>query len=359
MVHEHEKKCKTAIDKRSKKLYDLRKMAETPSYKSRLRLGSLRQTTKKMMVTKASGSKVGDTTLKKFLKEDKGLRRMAYGEKTSTVESWKGRHFIKQAKEDIKQSGQVRESVYGKKTSAEREFRDTVKAEIREDVTGNPQGPSKKELEKQKRVDEARKEFHQFERAREVERESGKLAAGALGGDTGAPSAAQTKPTASASSKPMTLAHGGGAIGGASKSSSTQIAPTSSIGGNSQGSVTAGPLPSVFGIRGRVLRIEGSKSEIIVHVLNAPAELAIFIGRERRVQVPQAAHCWKDRHAVACNDIVVGDHVDIRGKILNKDFVADEIYVNQGELPDFVVHLGQGEQTIELPTTPPDDLAIG
>lgn len=331
-------------------------MADIP-YKPRVRLGSLRQTTKKMMVTKISGAKVGDERLKGFLKEDKGLRRMAYGQKESTIESWRGRHYMKDVKETLKGSEEYRESVYGKRSTAAKAFRDTVKEEVRQDVTTQSAPLTKEQGEQQKRVNQARERLRQFERSKDVEKEQGKPLSSHPGDDAGKNSGKG----GGQSAKTVPLAMGGG--GGSASGSSTGAAPMSSVIGvtanASAGSFGSSKLPSVFGLRGRVLRVELQKQELLVHVLNAPPELAIFIGRDRAVKFGQGCHCWEARHGVPCGDVTVSDHVDIRGKIINAEFVADELYLNDADLPDFVSHLNVAESASDLPLQAPDDLAIG
>lgn len=335
-------------------------MTSPSNYKSRLKVGSLRQTTKKMMVSKISGSAVGDTKLKKFLKEDKGLRRMAYGDQNTTVESWKGRKFLKQAKSDIEASGEVRASYYGKKSSAEKAFRDTVKEEIHQDQAAKPKGPSKDELDRQKRLQDARGHLRQYEQAREIEKEQGDpLGRNAVGKDRNAPAAGNER---QASGTPRSVQIAGGAGRTADARSEDQRTSVAVAGSGSAGSAEARAgyeLPEAFGLRGRVLRVDSIKQEMLVRVLNAPSELAIFIGRDKTVQVPKSARCWKERHPIACSEVRVADLVDARGKVLNGQFAADEVHVNGGELPDFVQHLGRSEPSIDLPSTPPDELAIG
>ncbi|MBI5404850.1 MAG: hypothetical protein HY976_01360 [Candidatus Kerfeldbacteria bacterium] len=334
-------------------------MAELPSYKPRVKIGSLRQTTKKMMVTKTSGTKVGDTTLKKFLKEDKGLRRMAYGDSSSTVESWKGRHFMKDAKEKIEGSSEVRESFYGKKHTAEKAFRETVKEEIRQDQSALPKGPTKDELAKQKRMETARGHLRQYEQSKEIEKDQGDPLH-RTGADPNAPAMGSNQGHAgSPAARSVKLAGGApGSVGQAPDNSGPAVVAAGSGVGPTATRPTGG-LPSVFGLRGRVLRVDPIKQTILVKVLNTPPELSIFIGRDRSVRIPKDARCWKDRHPIGCTDIIVGELVDVRGKVLNDDLLADEVQVNGGELPDFVVHLGRTEPTVDLPTATPDDLAIG
>ncbi len=321
-------------------------------YKPRVKLGSLRQTTKKMMVTKTSGSKVGDEKLKKFLKDEKGLRRMAYGESQSTVESWRGRHYFKDVKEKLQGSDQYRESVYGHKSTAAKAFRDTVREEVRQDQPVVHQ-PTRDELERQKRLEKAREHLRQFDQSKQIEKESGKPLSGGLSADPGAAGGG------GGSSPPRAVPLSGG-LGG--RSASAPAAPTSSVAvGGSFGADTiaaANALPSTFGLRGRVLRHDVQQRELFVHILNAPSELAVFIGRDRTIQYATDAHCWEERHPLACSDIRASDHIDARGKILNGVFIADELHVNRADLPDFVTHLNAPAPATDIPAEPPGDLAI-
>jgi len=334
-------------------------MTSPSSYKSRLKVGSLRQTTKKLMVSKVSGSAIGDTKLKKFLKEDKGLRRMAYGDQSSTVEAWKGRKFLKQAKSDIEASGEVRESYYGKKSSAEKAFRDTVKEEIRQDQAAAPKGPTKDELDRQKRLQDARGHLRQYEQAREIEKEQGDpLGRNSVGADRNAPAMGDER-SGSGGARPVQIAGGSGrAVGNRPEGQHSSIAVDG--GSRDVSDSRAGyELPEVFGLRGRVLRVDFIKQEVFVRVLNAPSELAIFIGRDKMIQVPKNARCWKERHPIACSEIRVADLMDARGRVLNGQFLAEEVHVNGGELPDFVQRLDRNEPSVDLPAAPPDELVIG
>lgn len=321
-------------------------------YKPRVKLGSLRQTSKKMMVTKTSGAKVGDEKLKKFLKEEKGLRRMAYGDKESTVESWRGRHYFKDVKEKLEGSDQYRESVYGQKSTVAKAFRDTVREEVRQEQTTVHQ-PTKDELERQKRLGKAREHLRQFDQSKQIEKESGKPLAGGLGVDPGAAGG-------SSSSPPRAVPLSGGSGG---RSAPGPVVPASSVAvsgslGADTISAAAKALPSTFGFRGRVLRHDAQQRELFVHILNAPPELAVFIGRDRTVKYAPDAHCWEERHPLACSDIRASDHIDARGKILNNVFIADELHLNRADLPDFVTHLNAPEPPSDIPAEPPSDLVI-
>ncbi|MFH0829406.1 MAG: hypothetical protein V1907_04505 [Candidatus Kerfeldbacteria bacterium] len=326
-------------------------------YRPSVKLGSLRQTTKKMMVTKTGGAKVGEQKLKQFLKQDKGLRRVAYGDKSQTVESWKGRHFLKGAKENIETSDQFKETLYGKKTSAQKAFRDTVKEEIRQEQTGQPQGPNKDEQLRQHRIDEAKKHLRQYEQSKQIEKEQGKALASKSSDQTG------TKQSGKGSKPSRATPLAGGGIGhippvGAGKGSGQPYAAP--IGGGSASS--AGPTfeyPPLFGLRGRTLRVDMDKHQLFVHVLNAPIELAIFIGRDLTIDVPPETHCWENGAPITFESIRVPDTIDVRGRTVNRSFVADELYRNNIELPGFVTQLAVSDANNEVPKAPPDDLAIG
>lgn len=324
-------------------------MATLP-YRPNVKLGSLRQTTKKMMATKASGAKVGDDRLKKFLKEDKGLRRVAYGDKSQTVESWKGRHFIKGAKEKIEESSEYRETLYGKKTSAEKAFRDTVKQEIREEQAQTT-APSKDELARQKRIEQAKQNLRQYERAKEIEKEQGK----ALGGGQPAPKD-QKAGAAPARAVPFS---GGGHVPPVGRAGAT-AGYASPTGGQTSAGVTApAELPPLFAVRGRVLRVDTEANNLFIHVLNAPPELAIFIGRDLTLHVPEDAKCLEQGASIACTTVRAADFVDARGRTLNGVLEVDELQRNNSTLPGFITQFSSARGAADTERKPPDELAIG
>jgi len=321
-----------------------------PTYKARLRTGSLRDTTKKMMAKKTSGAPVTTEGVKRFLKEDKGLRRMAYGQDASTIESWKGRHFIKEAKEKLQESDEFRQSYYGQKTSAGKAYRDTMKQEIREDVSP-PSGPNPKELAQQKKIEARRAHARQFEQARMIERESGQpLAAGGAGG------AHPADATSAGRAVPLSGTGGMASVGKKLPDSGPGGAKVFAGSGALKSSSLLPPLPPRFGLRGRILRIEGDT--VLVHILNAPPELAIFIGRDRNVRINEQTVYWTDHHTVPVSELHVGNHADIRGRITDEVFTADEVFLNNADLPDFVVRLDETGDGASVPTETPPDLPI-
>lgn len=336
-------------------------------YRPRVKLGSLRSTSKKMMAPKVGGGSVGDEKLKKFFKEDKGMRRMAYGEKGSTIESWRGRHFIKDVKEKVRGSSEYKETLYSKKTTAAQEFRDTIRQEIHQEQAQQPKGPTKEEQARMKRTEAAKKEFHQYQRSKEIEQEQGKPLSGAAVTDPKAQKtsrddshAPSQQSTSSTTARATPLVGGGGfrKLGhdgaGKSATASASIAAPSA-----PETTTAQSLPSLFGFRARIMRVDVPNQALLTHILNAPPELAVFIGRDRTIIVPIETQCWEDRHPVALTDLAVGDHVDVRGRVVNEEFVADEVLVNNGELPNFVSQLQGGGSPEDSTSEPPVDLAIG
>ncbi|MBI4426031.1 MAG: hypothetical protein HY567_00475 [Candidatus Kerfeldbacteria bacterium] len=341
-------------------------MADVP-YRPSVKLGSLRQTTKKMMVTKVSGSNVGEQKLKKFLQEDKGLRRAAYGDQRQTMESWRARHYFKDVKEKVKGSAQYRETLYGKKTTATREFRDTVREEVRQDEAAHPAGPGKDEPERQHRLEHAKQSLHRYEQAKQIEREQGKPLEAVHDRSDGGPATsitAQTvKPTSAGGGSVKGVPLAGSGPGGGGHAPAGGTAAPAGLGSTTAVSTKAAAVPPIFGLRGRVLRsapdqVGGQGSELLVRVLNAPPELAVFIGRDRSLTVDANTRYVRDRASSSANEVVVGDLIDVRGKVVHEAFMADEVYVNNSELPDFVIHLSSSEVSKDVPIQPPSELAI-
>lgn len=317
-------------------------------YRPKVKLGSLRQTTKKMMVTKAAGSKVTDERMKTFLKQDKGLRRVAYGDQRQTLESWRGRKFIATAKDTIESSTEFKESSYGRKTTAAKAFRDTVKEEVRQEDVQSPKGPTAEEQRQQKRLELGKERIHQFQRQLEVEREQGKPLS-------------DSSSTIEPEDRPKATPLVGGGVGAVSAAPDRRPSGSSSVsfGANSGRPEPVRVLPDEFGLRGRVLRVDLERNRVSVKVLNAPPELAILIGRDQALEISREAHFWRDRQPAGFSELVVGDRLDAAGKVLNDQLILDEAYINNIELPDFVVHLGPHQAGPSLPTEPPSDLAIG
>lgn len=346
----------------SKKVVQSGYMADVP-YRPRVKLGSLRQTTKKMMVTKVGSSKVGDQKLKQFLKEDKGLRRAAYGDQQQTTESWRARHFFKDVKGKVEESEQYRETLYGKKTTAAQEFRDTVREEVRQDETAHPAGSTKEDQERQQRLDRARENLRRFEQAKQIEREQGRPLQAAHDRESGGPATSITeqtvKPTqvVSGPARAAPMAGGGQRLARQAKTGGTAIAPAG-LGSSTVAPPKAGELPTIFGLRGRALRVDVQAGELWLRVLNAPPELTIFIGRDRMIQVGASTRFVRDRAPSSVSEITAGELIDARGKVLNEKFVADEVFVNNDELPDFVIHLSNSDASKDLPAEPPSELAI-
>ncbi len=327
-------------------------MATLP-YRPSVKLGSLRQTTKKMMATKATGAKVGDERLKKFLKEDKGLRRVAYGDKAQTVESWKGRHFIRGAKEKIEQSSEFREMLYGRKTSAEKAFRDTIKEEVRQEE-GLTHAPTKDEQARQRRIEQAKQNLRQYERAKEIEKEQGRV----LSGGTGGPGGPKGGKGGAAPARATPLAGGGGGHIPPVGKGGSGMGYTAPSGGQSAGA-TSTELPPLFAVRGRVLRVDADGKNLFVHVLNAPSELAIFIGRDLTVHVSDDAKCWERGASSSFTNIRTADFVDVRGRTVNDVLEVDELQRNNATLPDFVMQMTPDDTPADAQKAPPDELAIG
>ncbi|MBI4090197.1 MAG: hypothetical protein HY421_02225 [Candidatus Kerfeldbacteria bacterium] len=337
-------------------------MSDVP-YRPRVKLGSLRQTTKKMMVTKASGSKVSDPKLKQFLKEDKGLRRAAYGDQASTTESWRARHYLKDVKGKVKESGQYRETQYSKKTTTAQEFRDTVREEIRQAETAHPTEQSKAEQQRQQRLERAQQNLRRYEQAKQIEREQGRPLQAARDRETGGPATSVTeqtvKPTqvTGGSARAAPIAGSGQALGRPTKTGNPAVAPVG-IGSSTTTPLKTGQLPAIFGIRGRALRIDVQAGELLLRILNAPPELALLIGRDRSVKIGLDTRCVRNRASSSASELTVGDLIDARGKVLNEQFIADEVYANNDELPDFVIHLSNSDASKDLPAEPPSELAI-
>lgn len=325
-------------------------------YHPKVQLGSLRQTTKKMMATKVGNAKVGDTKLKKFLKEEKGLRRVAYGDKTQTMESWKGRHYMKEVKEKIATSEEYKQTSYGKHHTAAEAFRDTVKEEFRQEQAAQ-HTPTKDELSHEKRIEQAKQHLHQYERAREIEKESGKVNTG--GGGTGAQGSQQTKGGSARPSKSVPLAGGGIPTGASMPHRSGGMAMGGSFGPSSAAPSLTSALPPVFGMRARTLRVDVDARALFVHVLNAPVSLALFIGRDLTLKVPVDARCTAAGAPIEFESLRSNDLVDARGKTVNDAFVVDELYKNNSTLPSFVVDIDADAGSEDLPSAPPDELAIG
>jgi len=324
-------------------------------YRPKVQLGSIRQTTKKMMATKTGGAKVGDTQLKKFLKQDKGLRRVAYGDKTQTMESWKGRHYIKEVKEKVATSEQYKETVYGKHHTAAEAFRDTVKEEVRQEQSAQ-HTPNKDELSREKRIEQAKQHLHQYERAREIEKATGRPYTGGGGSETGGPQGA--KGGSAKPSKAVPLAGGGIPTGAATPHRSGGASGSASIGTSSAAPGPLSSLPPLFGFRARTLRIDIDARTLFVHILNAPTALSIFIGRDLTLKVPTDAPCSAAGAPIVLENLKVNDLIDAKGKTLNDVFVVDELYKDNPTLPSFVVDLDANDAEGAVPP-PPDDLAIG
>lgn len=324
-------------------------------YRPNVQLGSLRQTTKKMMATKTGGAKVGDTQLKKFLKEEKGLRRVAYGDKAQTMESWKGRHYMKDVKEKISTSGQYKQTVYGKKHTATEAFRDTVKEEVRQEQSVQ-HAPNRDELSREKRIEQAKQHLHQYERAREIEKASGKPYTGGGGSEAGGPQGA--KGGSAKPSKAVPLAGGGIPTGAAMPHRSGSRSGGAGIGASTAASEPLNSLPLLFGFRARTLRIDVDARTLFVHILNAPTALSIFIGRDLTLKVPIDAKCSAVGVPIVLENLKVNELIDAKGKTLNDAFVVDELYKNNPTLPSFVVDLDANDAESAVPP-PPDDLAIG
>ncbi len=325
------------------------------SYHPKVQLGSLRQTTKKMMATKVGNAKVGDTKLKKFLKDDKGLRRVAYGDKSQTIESWKGRHYMKEVKGKIETSDQYKETSFGKHHTAAEAFRETVKEEIMHDESAH-HTPTKDEVLREKRIEQAKQHLNQYERAREVEKDSEKASEGG-GGSAG--NAQKTKGGSANPSKAVPLAGGGVPHGASAPHASGGALIGGSIGSSTASHSSLTSLPALFGLRARTLRVNIETRTLFVHVLNAPLSLALFIGRDLSLKMPTDTRCESAGAPMAFENLKANDFVDARGKTVNDEFVVDELYVNNQKLPSFVVDIDAGETSEDIPTAPPDELSIG
>lgn len=150
-------------------------------YLSKMKMGTIKDMARKMVAT-SSGQKVTSQAFNKFLKEDKNLRRAAYSPSHSTVEKYKAVKFFGHLTNKVAQSNKFKLSYFAKKmgvkamaagspnkVTMERVYKKAAQEEIAS--TAKPTGPTKEEMEKQQRRQEAFKSLRKRERADEIRSE--------------------------------------------------------------------------------------------------------------------------------------------------------------------------------------------
>lgn len=153
-------------------------------YTPKIKVGTAKTIAKNLLAT-PKGKKVSDTKFKKFLKQDKDLKKFVYSSKQSTIRQPQAKKFFNKVlssahgdpklkvspivakKMGIKISRQGQVSQIGLKKIYKKASTEELASQQK------PTGPSPEELRRQKRHEEAIKTFHKRERAEEIQRETG------------------------------------------------------------------------------------------------------------------------------------------------------------------------------------------
>lgn len=153
-------------------------------YTPKIKVGTAKTIAKNLLAT-PKGKKISDTKFKKFLKQDKDLKKFVYSSKQSTIKQPQAKKFFNKVlssahgdpklkvspivakKMGIKISKQGQLSQIGLKKIYKKASTEELASQQK------PTGPSPEELRRQKRHEEAIKTFHKRERADEIQRETG------------------------------------------------------------------------------------------------------------------------------------------------------------------------------------------
>jgi TolB-like protein len=146
-----------------------------------MKIGTAKSMAKNLLSTKA-GKQVSDAAFKKFVKQDKDLKKLNYSSDKSTVSKFQAKKILGQVAKDaassekfkvsrfaqklgLKQSG---ESVRVSDISLEKVYTKGAEEELKVE---KPAGPSPDEQRREKRREEAVKTLHKRERADELNKE--------------------------------------------------------------------------------------------------------------------------------------------------------------------------------------------
>ncbi|MFC1687185.1 hypothetical protein ACFL0L_01250 [Patescibacteria group bacterium] len=155
----------------------------TPMYRPKMKVGTVKDLAQRLASTKA-GKKVNTDAFKKFLKQDKDLRRTALRSPTTHLKKAEAAKFLGTVAKKIHESDKMKLSMFARKKmqihkglessgqvsklSVKRLYQTGAKEEFEAE---KPQGPSKAEIEKTERRDRARQILRTRERADEIRQE--------------------------------------------------------------------------------------------------------------------------------------------------------------------------------------------
>jgi len=164
-----------------------------------MKIGTAKSMAKNLLSTR-SGQKVSDTAFKKFVKQDKSLKKFTYSSDKSTVSKFQAKKILGQVAKDAASSEKYKISRFAQKLGIKQSGEEVRVSDIalnkayqkgaeEELKVEKPAGPSPDELRREKRREEAVKTLHKRERADEINKER-------LGGTKSAPGQSGQKQTA-------------------------------------------------------------------------------------------------------------------------------------------------------------------
>lgn len=147
-----------------------------------MKISTAKSMARNLLSTK-SGQKVSDTAFKKFIKEDKSLKKLTYSADNSTVSKLQAKKILGQVAQDAAGSQKYKVSRFAQKLGIKQSGGETKVSDISLEkvyqkgteeelaASAKPAGPTKDELRRQKRHDEAIKTFHKHDRADEMRKD--------------------------------------------------------------------------------------------------------------------------------------------------------------------------------------------
>ncbi len=150
-------------------------------YLPKMKIGTAKSMAKNLLSTKA-GRQVSNAAFKKFMKQDKDLKKLSYSSDKSTVSKFQAKKILGQVAKDAVSSEKFKLSRFAQKLglkqsgksirvsdiSLEKVYTKGTEEELKVET---PAGPSPDELRREKKREEAIKTLHKRERADELTKE--------------------------------------------------------------------------------------------------------------------------------------------------------------------------------------------
>lgn len=167
----------------------------TKSFLPKIKVNTIKNTAQKMVESKYGSKQVTPTAFKKFLQQDKDLKKYAYASGQSSVSKFQAKKFISQVASKVTKEKNLKiNPVYTKKMGIKIGPQGKIsdigfkkiyqQAENEEIKQMAPTGPTKEDIERQKKRERAIETFHKRETADEIRQAEKEKAEGTSKGAT-------------------------------------------------------------------------------------------------------------------------------------------------------------------------------